>query len=139
MKLKWSSTPQLHFATRTVQLRAERRGSVATVATLTGRDGHGVEVGGEGDGAARGEGGRLTSVEDAGGSAESDRTVNCEAKRISEHLFMRICADLRSIIYHPAVATELLAERELLHLVTHVLAGLQSANAQRRNLGRHVE
>ena len=46
---------------------------------------------------------------------------------------------IRSIIHNPAVATELLAERELLHLVTHVLAGLQSANAQRRHLGRHVE
>ena len=65
--------------------------------------------------------------------------INCEERRINEQLFMRLCADLRSIITHERVARQIIEDPCLLQLLTCVVAALQTANPHTRQLGRHVE
>lgn len=66
-------------------------------------------------------------------------TVNCEERRIHEQLFMRLCADIRSIITHERIARQIIEDPSLLQLLTCVVAALQTANPHTRQLGRHVE
>ena len=65
--------------------------------------------------------------------------INCEERRVNEQLFMRLCADLRSIITHERIAQQIIEDPSLLKLLTCVVAGLQTANPHKRQLGRHVE
>ena len=65
--------------------------------------------------------------------------VNCDERRVNEQLFMRLCADLRSIITHRRIAGRVIEDPSLLQLLLQIFSSLQSANAHTRQVAQHVE
>jgi hypothetical protein len=73
-------------------------------------------------------------------TGDTGRVLNClEPRKVHEQLFMRLCADTRSIINHESVAIRLVKTPNLLRLITRVLARLHYANTHVRQSIRHVE